>query len=400
MAHPDNRREKVEALLRLYSEGKTSSKEEQELFEVINLSEDEDLVRKQIENIVYEEKAEHNTPAVNWEMLYHKIEEKRRGIPPGIRVRKMFPVWWAAAAVVALLLGTGYYFWKIQKPTDQAELVKAELQNAVDIAPPASANAILTLANGQVVVIDSAGNGTIVQQGAVDIVKLTDGQIAYKGTGGDAGYNTLSNPRGSRVISLTLADGTRVWLNAASAITYPVAFNGKERKVKLDGEAYFEVAHNPAKPFIVSKGETEVRVLGTHFNVKAYDDESSLDVTLLEGSVSVATAENISRPKIIRPGEQAQVTQNGAITLSESIDLNEVMAWKENLFSFNGAGIESIMRQVSRWYDVEVVFRKPVTEKFYVEVSKNTNVSTLLKMLEATKAVHFTMEEGVIVVTP
>jgi ferric-dicitrate binding protein FerR (iron transport regulator) len=279
-------------------------------------------------------------------------------------------------------------------------MTKTESAKPVNIAPPTSSNAVLTLANGQVVVLDSAGNGTIVKQGSVDIVKLADGQIAYKGIGQNTGYNTLSNPRGSKVVSIVLSDGSKVWLNAASNIRYPVAFSGKERKVEISGEAYFEVAHNAAKPFIVQKGETEVRVLGTHFNVEAYDDESSLDVTLLEGSVSVATQKSISRPKVIRPGEQAQVRQDGNIKLASSVNLNEVMAWRDNMFSFNGADIETIMRQVSRWYNVEVVFKKPVTEKFYAEVSKNTNISTLLKMLEATKAVHFKMEGDVIVVTP
>jgi len=399
MDRSDSRRERVKTLLKIYSEGRSTHAEEQELFDLINIREDSDIIKEHIKNIVSEESMGNNHSDRNWELLYQKILERKSEFTEKPKVRKVFWMRWVAAASVLLLLGTGYYFMNGLKSHDQ-KMTKTESAKPVNIAPPTSSNAVLTLANGQVVVLDSAGNGTIVKQGSVDIVKLADGQIAYKGIGQNTGYNTLSNPRGSKVVSIVLSDGSKVWLNAASNIRYPVAFSGKERKVEISGEAYFEVAHNAAKPFIVQKGETEVRVLGTHFNVEAYDDESSLDVTLLEGSVSVATQKSISRPKVIRPGEQAQVRQDGNIKLASSVNLNEVMAWRDNMFSFNGADIETIMRQVSRWYNVEVVFKKPVTEKFYAEVSKNTNISTLLKMLEATKAVHFKMEGDVIVVTP
>lgn len=169
--------------------------------------------------------------------------------------------------------------------------------------------------------------------------------------------------------------------------------------MEITGEAYFEVAHNPAMPFVVSKGETTVQVLGTHFNINAYDDEHSLNVTLLEGSVRVGTAGGLP-PKVIKPGEQAQVEKDGTIELVNSVDLDEVMSWKNGLFSFKGADIESIMRQVARWYDVNVVFDNPVAERFHAEVPKGTNVSTLLKMLETTKAVQFRIEGKTIRVMP
>lgn len=307
---------------------------------------------------------------------------------------------WAAAAAIILLLGTGYYFFTTHKEQNlQKEFAKIEQLKTVDIAPPNTTNAVLTLANGQKIILDSTGTGTLALQGAVNVVKLADGQIAYRGTTKEIQYNTLSNPRGSKVINLSLADGSKVWLNAASSLKYPTAFTGKERKVEISGEAYFEVAHNPAMPFVVSKGGTSIKVLGTHFNVNAYDDESLLNVTLLEGSVSVK-ASNTKQPKVIKPGEQAQVNKNGNIDLANSVDLNEVMAWKNDLFSFKGADIESIMRQVSRWYNVEVIFKRPITEKFYAEVSKSTNVSTLLEMLQATKAVQFEIEGNTITVTP
>jgi ferric-dicitrate binding protein FerR (iron transport regulator) len=237
-------------------------------------------------------------------------------------------------------------------------------------------------------------------EGNVNVVKMPNGELAYKGSSENIEYNTLSNPRGSKVISLVLADGSKVWLNAASTLKYPTAFVGNERKVEVSGEAYFEVSHNAAMPFIVDKGETSVRVLGTHFNVNAYDDESSVNVTLLEGSVKVVKG---NEDILISPGQQAEVFNN--IVPSNPIevhtaDVDETMAWKNGLFSYKGADIETIMRQVSRWYNVDVVIEKPVKEKFYAQVSRNTDVSNLLKMLEATKAVHFKIEGKMITVMP
>jgi ferric-dicitrate binding protein FerR (iron transport regulator) len=229
---------------------------------------------------------------------------------------------------------------------------------------------------------------------------MESGQIAYKGTSEQVEYNTLSNPRGSKVISLVLADGSKVWLNAASTLKYPTAFVGNERKVDITGEAYFEVAHNAGMPFIVSKGETSVRVLGTHFNVNSYDDETSLNITLLEGSVKVIKG---NESVLILPGQQAEVSNDIATPKSIKIlaaDVDDVLAWKNGLFSYKGAGIETIMRQVSRWYNVDVVFQKQVKEKFYAQVSRNTDVSNLLRMLEATKAVHFKIEGKTITVIP
>jgi hypothetical protein len=298
---------------------------------------------------------------------------------------------WAAAAAVLLLLGTGYYFFTITHHEKQKELTIIDQPKQNDIAPPNTVNAVLTLSNGQKIILDSTGNGTVAMQGSVNVIKLADGQIAYSGTSNEIQYNTLTNPKGSKVISLTLADGSRVWLNTASSLRYPTAFAGKERKVEITGEAYLEVAHNPDMPFIVSKGSTNIKVLGTHFNVNAYDDENSLNVTLLEGSVSVMAAGS-SQSKVIKPGEQARVNKKGAIELTNSIDMSEVMAWKNGLFSFKGADIKSVMRQVSRWYDVEVVFEKDIPEKFYAEVPTSTSVSALLNMLEATKAVKFKIE--------
>ncbi|MBX2923529.1 MAG: FecR domain-containing protein [Chitinophagaceae bacterium] len=391
--------DRIAYLLEMYSEGKATAEEEQELFNWAAEG-NEWPVKEHIEKLVSSYQSGEVALPADWELLYQRIiQEKntRYNIPAA--VKKTTWIYWAAAAI-AVLLGTYYYFY-VSIPMGEYPVKLADVKPKTndDVAAPNAVNAVLTLANGQRIILDSTGDGMLAIQGSVKVMKLPDGQIAYKGSDREVQYNTLNNPRGSRVVGLTLADGSKVWLNAASSLRYPTAFTGNERKVEITGEAYFEVAHNPAMPFVVSKGETTVQVLGTHFNINAYDDERSLNVTLLEGSVRVGTAGNM-QPKVIRPGQQAQVGKSGNIELLPSVNLDEVMAWKNGLFSFNGEGIESIMRQVSRWYDVDVVFEKQVTEKFYAEVSKTTNVSTLLKMLESTKAVQFSIEGKTIRVMP
>ena len=327
------------------------------------------------------------------ELIYQQIliakEQKNK------KVIHLHLKWWAVAATILLTVGTGYYFLSGKK--EAVNLASVPAQKTNDIAPPNSVNAMITLGNGEQIILDSAGNGTVATQGMVKIKKLADGQIAYSGTSTKVMYNTLSNPRGSKVISLTLDDGSKVWLNAESSLKFPTAFLGSERKVEITGEAYFEVAHHANMPFTVSKGTASVKVLGTHFNVNAYEDESSINVTLLEGMVEVHSANNNS---IIKPGQQARINGNGKIQMAKTVDVDEVMAWKNGLFSYKGNDMRTIMREVSRWYNVEVVFKAAVHEKFYAEVSRDIGVSSLLKMLEATKAVHFKIEGKKIIVMP
>ncbi len=389
---------RVAYLLKVYSAGKATAGEEQELFSWAAEG-DEQPVREHIEKLVSSYHSGEAALPVDWEQLYQRIIEEKNARDIRPRVRRMARIYWAAASIL-LLLGAGYYiFIATHAEKGQKELVNIEQVHNEDIAPPDAVNAVLTLANGQRIILDSAGNGMLAMQGAVEVRKLADGQITYLGSDKEIQYNELSNPRGSKVIGLTLVDGSKVWLNAASSLRYPTTFTGKERKVEITGEAYFEIAHDPAMPFVVSKEGTTVQVLGTHFNINAYEDERSLKVTLLEGSVSVSTTGR-RQSRVIRPGEQAQVEKDGTIELIDSVDLDEVMAWKNGLFSFKRADIESIMRQVARWYDVDVVFDKPITERFHAEVPKGTNVSTLLKMLETTQAVRFSIEGKTIRVMP
>jgi ferric-dicitrate binding protein FerR (iron transport regulator) len=206
----------------------------------------------------------------------------------------------------------------------------------------------------------------------------------------------LTVPRGSRPLTLALPDGTKVWVDAGSEITYPAIFSGPERKVSVKGQSYFEVAKNAAKPFVVAKNDMEIRVLGTHFNVNAFDDESNIRVTLLEGKVQVGRT---GESALLDPGQQALLPTNGKIKLDSNVDLEVVMAWKNNRFELNGQTIEPIMRQVARWYGVEIEYQGGVPDDNFVgSIPRQENVSVLLKILEQTQAVHFKITDKKIIV--
>jgi transmembrane sensor len=323
--------------------------------------------------------------------ILQRAKNPKMPAAPVVPVKKYLWRRVAVAASILLVVGLGSYLI-FKNKTDKEQVVTAT--PAKDIESPGSAKAVITLANGQRVYLDSAANGALASEGNVQIVKDADGKISYSGSATEVVYNTLSNPRGSRVINMTLTDGSRVWLNAGSSITYPVAFAGNERKVTMNGEAYFEIAHNAVKPFKVSKGGTEVAVLGTHFNVNAYDDEPGIKVTLLEGSVKVSTqypASNILPGYVmLKPGEQALV--NGSAIQLVSPDLEQVMAWKNGIFQFNDDGIEPVMREIARWYDVEVIYQERPAKTFKGSLDRNMSAANIFRILEETGGVHFKID--------
>ncbi|MBN8876741.1 MAG: FecR domain-containing protein [Sphingobacteriales bacterium] len=318
-------------------------------------------------------------------------DQSLRTILPGrvISLRRRIKVAVAAASIV-LLFGLGYYFFFSNTNRPPKELVQAPV--AKDVEAPRVTKATITLTNGQRISVDSL---TQLTQKNVALIKTADGQLVYSGHTSEVAYNTVNNPRGSKVIDMTLADGTHFWLNAGSSITYPLSFTGTERKVSITGEAYFEVAHDASKPFIVSKGGTAIQVLGTHFNVNAYDDEASINVTLLEGSVKVIQGNN---NRILKPGQQAQITNT--ITVVNDADLEQVMAWKNGQFKFSRTDLKIVMREIGRWYDVDVNYEGNIPVQLYnVDVPRKVNVSEVLKGLEYTGA-HFTIEGKKITVRP
>jgi ferric-dicitrate binding protein FerR (iron transport regulator) len=298
----------------------------------------------------------------------------------------------AAAASLILCLGFGGYFLLHKQATQQI------VKNQVNVITPGGNKAILTLANGRQIILANASNGKLAEEANTAIDKTADGSLVYHdqpaGEGTDLLYNTMSTPRGGQY-HLTLADGTKVWLNSASSIKYPTAFAGNERKVELTGEAYFEVAHNAAKPFrIISNGQM-VEVLGTHFNINAYPDENEIKTTLLQGSVKINAAE---KSYLLKPGEQSTL-RNGNVNIA-AVDINEAVGWKNGVFYFNDASIESVMRQLSRWYDVDVKYEGQIKErKFSGEISRSVNASQILDALSF-KKIHYSINGRTIIIKP
>lgn len=306
--------------------------------------------------------------------------------------------WWAAAAVVVAFLATFALLRpnKVEKPTASAEKFQYPEPQ------PGKNGAILTLADGRNMVLDSMPDGLVASQGNTNIT-LNNGKVFYGSNTDDksavsTGMNTLSTPRG-RQYQLELQDGTKVWLNAASSITYPTVFDTKERMVKVTGEVYFEVAKNKAVPFKVELADkTQIEVLGTHFNINSYDTESSFNTTLLEGSVRIRTL--MGGPVLMKPGEQVQVNGKG-VKLVRNIDLENVMAWKNGLFSFSDANLETVMRQLSRWYDVDVLYEGPIPDvEFNGEIDRSLTLSQVLNGLSATRINYKIKNEKTIVIIP
>jgi hypothetical protein len=300
-------------------------------------------------------------------------------------IRWLWPFAAAAASILLFLsLGSHFLFHPKLKVTQQIAQVH-------DIAPGGN-KAILTLANGKQIVLTGAQKGVLAKQGAIVINKTRDGQIVYTAAATAAqnsklvNYNSIETPRGGQY-HLTLADGTNVWLNAASSIKYPVAFTGNERRVEITGEAYFEVKHNAAKPFrVICNGQT-VEDLGTSFNVNAYSDENAIKTTLLEGSVKVSSA---GENKMLIPGEQA-LLEKGNIRIA-NVDVNRVVAWKNGMFEFKDADIGTVMRQLSRWYDVDVKYQGKIPDALFSgKLHMNVNASQILDILSFFK-VHFKIE--------
>lgn len=368
-------REDISRLARKYLDGHASEEEIRllhEWYDTVNTGDTETVVT-----------ATEQTPELFGQSTWMELQQllaTDREIPRP-QTSAVRTLWWRAAAAVLLLLTTvaGVYYWQTT-PHKATHLPVAAVMT--DVKAPANTKATLTLANGQQIVLDSAANGLLAMQANTSIVKNSAGQITYMAAGENAAlqYNTLSVPTGSKAVSLVLSDGTKVWLNVASSITYPTAFSGKERKVQIKGEAYFEVVSNPATPFVVTKPGTgtDIWVLGTHFNVNAYDGEPDIKITLLEGAVKIAKEQ---QSMLLRPGEQARVSSS--IRRVKEVAVEEVVAWKEGLFVFDKTDIQSMMRQAERWYGITVQYPNGVpAEEFTGSLSRDVSLSEFLKILE------------------
>ena len=338
--------ERLQYLLRRYMDNQCSRDELEELYasldnpEIAKLLDEEFAVTKE------------SAKDVNWDRMFNRIVQRRK------------PAYWkyAVAAMILVMLGAGgmYLYRTDPKPVNTVQLIDL---------PGGRNKATLTLADGTAITLDSANR--VIQQGSTAIHQQ-NGQLEYSNQGVDVVYNTLSTPRGGQ-FQVTLPDGTKVWLNAASSLKFPVAFTGKERVVTLTGEAYFEVVHNEKMPFSVHTAGMVIEDLGTHFNIMAYPDEATVKTTLLEGAVSVSDGKKEVR---LKPGQQTVGMK------VQSADVEQAIAWKNGEFSFHHTSIYEVMRQVSRWYDVDVSYHDSLDTYLSGNIKRSENVSAIFKMLE------------------
>lgn len=340
-------------------------------------------------------KAESITDEKVWEEKFQQMMLEARSVAPSVDnapVKKF--TWKRMAAAAAILLATGLSTYFIFRSTTTPASTNVTAKHDI---PPGKSGAILTLANGEQIVLDSVGNGVLAIQGKAKLIS-DNGQIRYEGQEGESKtelYNTITTPRG-RQFTLLLADGTKVWLNAASSLRYPATFSATTRKVEVTGEAYFEVAKSKI-PFVVDARGTAVQVLGTHFNINAYEDEAAIQTTLLEGSVKVSKD---GRSRTLEPGQQSQTGADDNIRVLNEVNTDVVLAWKNGYFSFDQADLFAVMRQISRWYDVDVVYEGNMPDRrFGGEISRNTNASEVLQILEESN-IHFKIMDRKIVVLP
>jgi len=387
-------RERIHELIDKYAANTATVAEQNELAQLLELSEGDDEAISYLLRLLQQTTPLPEHSEARWQAIRAAIGHT----VPATRVRKRSMVfrWTAAAAIIA-----GITTWYLFLPKATLKTQPASMAVPHD-RPPGGNVAMLTLSDGSIIALDSARTGPLTQQGNTKIAKLNNGQLAYKTLNEKPTallYNTLTTPRGGQY-RLILPDGTGVWLNAASSITYPTAFAGDERVVRITGEVYFEVQKDPTHPFKVTfnpgADSGSVEVLGTHFNINAYSDEATVKTTLLEGSVRVVS----KAATLLKPGQQAQLDNTGHAAVFADVDLDEVIAWKNGRFHFEDADIRTVMRQIARWYDVEVAFEgKITTEKFVGDIPRNSRLTEVFKILELSN-VHFKVEDKKVTVIP
>jgi len=388
---------RIAYLLKQYATNNCTRKELLELFEWLEQENDDITIQNAFQAVWQSGTAADIVPVINKEKVYAHIMQEFPAQKISIWRREWIRM---VAAAVLLFAVTGTLYLTIYRTKEKPVL--AALPSIGDIAPGHN-GAVLTLSNGQKIVLDTAGNGELVKDGNVAIIK-NGGDIIYQGKADKIVYNTISTDKG-RQWQLTLPDGTNVWLNSASSIRYPLSFNDKERRVEITGEAYFEVVHNSKLPFRVQINTPSgdgglIEDIGTAFNVNAYSDEHAVKTTLLEGSVKVSTGNSSSLT--LKPGQQAvsNSNQNANTKILNNIDTEEVTAWKDGLFIFNKSNVETIMRQIGRWYNVDIVYEGAVPEKqIHGTASRNTNLSSIIKVLSLS-GIHVKMEANKIIVKP
>lgn len=368
-------------LLHRYYNGTATAAEEEELFAALRTDGEEEEWTALISEL---HAAAIPDPAYNPALYEGAIDQILHATP--VRKIRSHRWYYAAAAAVLLLIATAGYLMQQHRTTTPTPVLAAI---TTDVKPGKN-GAVLTLGDGSQVVLDSLNNGIIsTQQGTT--VSLQNGQLKYDASGAAVvSYNTMTTPRG-RKFQLQLPDGTKVWMNAASAITYPTAFTGSNRSITLSGEAYFEVASNATLPFIVHiNNETAVEVLGTHFNISSYQDEANISTTLLEGAVQVKIKQ---QARLLQPGQQLEINKtSGVATLNKQVDTLSVIAWKNGTLSFQDKKLTAVINMIARWYDLDVIYETtPPDITFVGEIGSDVTLNFVLAFLRES-GIHFRLE--------
>lgn len=367
-----------------YYEKSCTDAEKAELMQLLQRSENDAEVKVLIEQALVESKEKYQLPEENANQILSAILEGSsvpvREMPPSGRWKQ-----WAAAASIAAVIAAGAYTWfaSRQKP----EGISGRLAEGQHISP-GSDRALLTLGDGSVIDLEAAESGWLNAQAGI-LLNKNKGQLVYETPPGtdETVYNTITTPKGGQY-QVVLSDGSHVWLNARSSLRFPTAFTGEERSVRLEGEGYFEITPNKARPFRVRSGEADIEVLGTHFNVKAYANEPAMEATLLEGAVRVSRA---GEAKVMQPGQQMQLSAGEMKVVL--VDTSSIVAWKNGFFQFNNASLKSIMRQVERWYDVEINYASIPDKRYNGTVLRSSNLSEMLTMLELAGSFRFEVKD-------
>lgn len=392
--------ERLNYLFQNYFDKTATEKERDELMQIINDPLQEEVIKSLMEDVFMSNTSTNMENDVFAQGQKEKMLDAVFAVQPGkpesgsAIVKGIARISWVKyAAAAILLLSVGLFFFK----SKQTNFGTSQVKISNDIKPGGN-NAVLTLSNGTRIMLNDAKNGKLAVQGSASVVKLANGELKYNQNGATEGapvYNTMSTPRGGQY-KLQLPDGTIVMLNSESSITFPIAFKGKVRNVSLTGEAYFEVAKNKKMPFHVSFGDQQVEVLGTHFNISAYKDQPVYKTTLLEGSVRISRGKE---NQLLVPGQQAIYKTDSQAFVVNEVDIEDVIAWKNGLFQFDNTELEQVMLQLSRWYNVEVEYDgpKPVLN-FTGAVKRDNNLSRVIKILESTGGVKFTIDGNKIIV--
>lgn len=379
----------TEELFNRYADKTCTAEEKEKLMLLLQQHTEDEKIRHALEEWIIRKDANHTLPENTSRSILDAIfqADKPAAIVP-VRRRTSR---WIAAACVLLLAGVGIYL--LNNRTNEAGHIATAVKK--DIAPGGN-RATLTLADGTVIELDNAANGSVAKQGSTTIIKLQNGQLAYQAaenaTTSETQYNIITTPRGGQY-QIALPDGSTVWLNAASSVRFPTVFSKKERKVEIRGEAYFQINGAAGAPFKVNAGITSIEVLGTDFNVMAYHDEGAIKTTLIEGKVKISQG---GQSALLYPGQQAVTSDEETIAKIpvQTVDTEQAIAWKNGQFAFKDNNLPAIMRQLARWYNIEVEFSGTIPDiAISGNISRDYNISQVLKMLEFAAGIKYRIED-------